>query len=222
MIIWLASFPRSGNSFFRVVSRTVFGREIYSVYAEKYAPADSKTLQEMDLDNELHLIKTHEMPSDANPAIYLVRDGRDALVSLAWYNLRDYVEPDQIISEKVFQEELKKQILSSMYGGWSNNFLAWTQRREQTVVVHFDHLITQPEQTVANAFKMVGIDLKREGKGNLPSFEDLHARNPSLYRKGKVGDWQTYMSDELHDLFWDEHGDAMKMLGFMHKNELNT
>jgi hypothetical protein len=217
VIIWLASFPRSGNSFFRVVSRTVFGRDIQSIYVEKYAPVDADELQRMARDSELHLVKTHEMPSDSNPAIYLVRDGRDALVSLAWYSLSSRIDPDQEVPEELFQKELKKQILSTKFGGWSNNVITWTQRRDQSVIIRFDDLIVQPEQTVAEAFEAVGLGLQRDGKGNVPSFEDLHARNPALYRKGKVGDWQTQIPDDLHTLFWEEHGKAMQLLGYSQK-----
>lgn len=32
MIVWLASYPRSGNTFLRVLFRHVFGIETYSVY----------------------------------------------------------------------------------------------------------------------------------------------------------------------------------------------
>ncbi len=38
-------------------------------------------------DAEIHFVKTHQLPGDNSPAIYLVRDGRDACVSYAHYRV---------------------------------------------------------------------------------------------------------------------------------------
>ena len=215
MIIWLASFPRSGNSFFREVSRNYFGREVYSIYQEKKASVDSTELQRMALDTEAYVVKTHEMPVDSNHSMYLVRDGRDALVSLTWYNLTSHLEPGRKVSDDEYAEALKAEILSDRYGGWSGNILAWTARQEKTVIVKFEELIANPEQVVADAFEMVGLPRHlRNGVPKVPSFDELHSRNPHLYRKGKVGGWQTQFPDDLHDLFWEKHGNAMETLGY--------
>ena len=37
------------------------------------------------MSNKVYFVKTHELPSDDSPAILLVRDGRDAMVSFAHY-----------------------------------------------------------------------------------------------------------------------------------------
>lgn len=215
MIIWLASFPRSGNSFFREVSRNYFGREVYSIYQEKKASVDATELQRMAQDVESSVVKTHEMPVDANHAIYLVRDGRDALVSLTWYNLTSLSEPDHKVSGDEYADALKTEILSDKFGGWSGNILAWTARQEKTVVVKFEELITSPEQVVADAFEMVGLPRhSKNGIPKMPSFDELHGRNPRLYRQGKIGGWKTQFPDDLHNLFWKKHGKAMDVLGY--------
>ena len=85
MIYWLASFPRSGNSFFRRVCRYNFKFIVYSKYTEKKAPVDQETLIKMAKSPEPYVVKTHDLPMDDAPAIYLVRDGRDALISYAWW-----------------------------------------------------------------------------------------------------------------------------------------
>ena len=48
--------------------------------------------QAIDADPEVHFLKTHELASDDDgyPSIYVVRDGRDAVVSFAHY-LIDFV-----------------------------------------------------------------------------------------------------------------------------------
>lgn len=214
MIIWLASFPRSGNSFFRVVSRNLFDREVYSIYPEKNKPLNPDELEYVKQDSEVFLVKTHELPSDSFPAIYLVRDGRDSLVSLSWFNLASRTSPNPEVSDKEFQKRLKNTILSEAFGGWSNNCQAWAGRSGQTTVVRFEDLIAQPEKIVAEAFAAIDLEFLRNEKRKLPSFEQLHSHNPFLYRKGKVGGWQDQMSEDLHGLFWKKHGKAMHAFGY--------
>ncbi len=90
-MIWLASFPRSGNTFFRIVLH-----EVYSIPSSSYHLEPDKPL---DPDYYTYpVVKTHLLPDqlkprDPNiPSIYLVRDGRDALVSIA-HQRSDLVAP---------------------------------------------------------------------------------------------------------------------------------
>jgi hypothetical protein len=214
MIVWLASFPRSGNGFFRVVCRTLFDINVYSIYPEARATVDADAIQKMSLDPKLYLVKTHELPSDAKPAIYLARDGRDSFVSLTWFNLTSQGKPEQDISEDDFQSRLKAQILSRDFGGWSAHVLGWTRRSAQTEIVKFENLIHEPEKVVLSALQSVGFEVERNKDGTYPSFEKLHKNNPHLYRKGKVGNWEAQMSPELRDLFWKEHGQAMDLMAY--------
>ncbi len=44
MIVWLASYPRSGNTFFRVILNSIFDIKTYSIYDDKGdIGADEKT-----------------------------------------------------------------------------------------------------------------------------------------------------------------------------------
>lgn len=101
--------------------------------------------------------------------------------------------------------------------GWnwcSNNILAWTRRPHNTTVVRFDDLIMRPEPTMADAFDAVGLDSRLAGKLKPSSFKQLQPRNPYLDRKGKIGGWQKEMPEDLHELFWKKHGEAMVALGY--------
>jgi len=101
MIIWLASYPRSGNTLVRLVLAQVYGYNTYSLY-------NDPDLRDMGMADILHqkdflregiveyenaekpyFVKTHLLPhaDDTNKAIYIVRDGRDTLVSHAHYRI---------------------------------------------------------------------------------------------------------------------------------------
>ena len=91
-IIWIASYPRSGNTFLRTILWYSFGLRSASIYPNdlggnraleeyvghiEHGPKMQMQLQE----NGAQLVKTHECATDNNPAIYVVRDGRAACVS---------------------------------------------------------------------------------------------------------------------------------------------
>ena len=97
MIVWLASYPRSGNTFLRIVLRHVYGVATYSVYedddpvARRKVGTDLVGYRPRPTDRTLmtdgpsvYFVKTHKRrKADGFPAICLVRDGRDAVVSNA-------------------------------------------------------------------------------------------------------------------------------------------
>lgn len=82
MIVWLASYPRSGNTFLRIVLHRLYGVPTYSVYDDddpvaqrvgpvlvKYRPrpADRKVMTE---GAEVHFVKMHKRrKADGHPAI---------------------------------------------------------------------------------------------------------------------------------------------------------
>jgi len=196
------------------VCKTVYETKIYSIYVEKKAYATAEDLERMAKSDEMYLVKTHEMPSDDNPAIYLVRDGRDTLVSWTWFELSKPEQQNTETTREQFLEALKTRILSQTYGGWSSNVLAWSRRKGKTAILKFEDLVARPEQTIPGILEEVGFkNLANTGK-SVPTFERLHASNPHLFRKGKVGGWKADMTDELHKLFWKKHGAAMDAMGY--------
>jgi len=239
MVIWLASFPRSGNTFFRILLYHIYGFKTYSIYNDplfeeigasevvghEKLPA---SIDELDRDSAIYFVKTHDLPKDNKNAIYLIRDGRDALVSYAKY-IRTFVNTNSImgIMRKVwynitpFKYTLKDCIVNNRhFGGWSNNVFSWTKRRKDahTFVIRYEDLINEPYKIVIEAIKSLNLNISNNEKGNVPTFEELHNRWPNFFRKGKVSSWKKEMTEELHELFWKYHGEAMTLFGYK-KNE---
>jgi hypothetical protein len=225
-MIWLASFPRSGNTFFRIVLYEVYGIESSEFRQDPNNPP------EPDYD-KYPVVKTHVLPhqlipNDPDiPAVYLVRDGRDALVSIA-HQKKDLIDP-----ETAFIENLREAILApggSFFGGWSQNVMQWLERA--LIVIRFEDLIVNPIECVERLRSI--IDLPEPKAEKLPTFEDLRTKDTALhrrfhpntsleererwwkkfFRRGKVGAWKDEMPDEFHRLFWKLHGDAMEKLGY--------
>src|SRR4029453_245635 len=90
MRVWLASFPRSGNIFARLVLKEVYGIASDTVYPNEAGGKLARFLAETAGDQPSDrpwFTKTHEIAAadESSPGVYLVRDGRDAYVSYAHF-----------------------------------------------------------------------------------------------------------------------------------------
>ncbi len=226
MKCWIASFPRSGNTYFRNILYYVYGIESSTWHKESTYPIDA------DYD-KFDFVKTHLLPSDLKPtdgkipAIYLVRDGRDAMVSIA-HHRSDIVQPGSD-----FAENLKDAIIAaegSFFGGWSRNVNEWIERAD--IIIKYEDLIKDPQAVLARVEQVV--DMPPANWVNLPDFKSMKFGKPKyggqttsktiqissedfskkFFRKGKAGSWKEEFTPELLELFSQRHGAVMDRLGY--------
>jgi hypothetical protein len=224
MIVWLASFPRSGNTMVRILLHKVYGQLSYSLYEERpgegfadmmgsagQIAADS--LEELRRQPEPCFVKTHGYPSDDSPALCLVRDGRDTLVSYAHFLLAH--EPD-VFGQYTFDEMLRRLVESTdFYGGWTANVLAWHERAASTPTVwlRYEDLVADPIGRLEAALSRLGIAVRLTGKPPV-AFHELHSRWPNFFRRGRPAAWRNEMNSELCELFWCYHNEPMRRFGY--------
>jgi len=232
MIVWLASYPRSGNTFLRALIYQVYGAYTHEFYTKDRDPGGfevlskifgaaptARSLDGMSGSKDYYLVKTHEMPEEDYPAIYIVRDGRDALVSHTHFVLHyDRQLPAEIQREE-YDDTLKMLIeTDGSFGGWSGNVRAWTARSTKTAIVRFEDLIQTPLDTLRQAMADVGYPLSELPAPNIPTFGELQKKLPPFFRKGRVGSWREEMREDLHELFWKRHGAMMHAMGYRSKD----
>jgi hypothetical protein len=228
MIVWLASFPRSGNTLVRILLHHVFGRQSYSLYEERPGEGGEENIASVmgsagqvsmdDLDvlrrrPDTSLVKTHGLPCDDSPALCLVRDGRDALVSYGHF-VRAY-EP-AAAGRRTFEDQLRILIESRVhFGGWSGNVRAWYARPGggPTVWLRYEDLVRDSLVRLSEAMGRLGVELRDTGAPP-PDFAGLHRRWPDFFRAGAIGGWRREMSEELHGLFWERHHEPMGWFGY--------
>jgi hypothetical protein len=227
VIVWLASFPRSGNTMLRILLRKVYGHPSHSLYDERPAGEGEESfagvmgsagqVTERDLDALRRgpgpcFVKTHEGPRDDSPALCLVRDGRDVLVSYAHF-VQAY-EP--ATAGSLGFHELLRMLIGSRehFGGWSDNVRAWyTRAGGRTAWLRYEDLLGEPLGPVEGALRRLGVELPARGASPV-DFASLHARWPEFFRRGTTGTWRDEMTDELHELFWQHHHEAMRWFGY--------
>ena len=227
MIVWLASFPRSGNTFLRIVLHRLYGITTSVVYdvdgvARRVDEAligyeDRPGSYEMMRDSEaLHFIKTHRQRDDlveqADRAICLIRDGRDALVS--WARQRSEADGSQY---RTILEALIETSGSRGTGSWGHNVLSWLQSPPTHAVhVRYEALIADPGAAAARIVGAVAPHLRLRANPRIPSFAELQMVDPLFFRRGVAATHHSELPDDLHSLFWSrpENRDAMSLLGY--------
>jgi glycosyltransferase involved in cell wall biosynthesis len=233
-MIWIASFPRSGNTFFRNILYEVYGLESATFHQDPGYYLD-KNYQAYPYV-KTHILPEQLEPSDSSiPAIYIIRDGRDALCSIA-HHRKDIIAPGSD-----YYENLKAAIIAekgTFFGGWSQNVLKWIKRAD--IVIRYEDLLLDPvgcaerlrsltdmpepmrEKTPSFEQLKFGIPKYGSGKDRNISEQEMRELAEKNFRKGKSGSWKEEMPPELHELFWSMHGDTMLHLGYSLAGEIVT
>ena len=215
-MIWLASFPRSGNTFFRNILYQVYGLESSTFHRDPQYPV-------IDNYQDYPFVKTHLLPTDIVPndpgikKVYLVRDGRDALVSMA-HHKKDIIKPGTDFYNNLLESILGWEDVD--FAGWSENVKQWLSVAD--LVIKYEDLIADPLREVERLRQIT--DLPDADADRLPTFEKLkfgtpkyggeRGRQDRAFRRGKSGGWQEEMPLELQQLFWELHGEGMERAGY--------
>lgn len=216
--VWLASFPRSGNTFIRNIFFHVYG--IDSLEDEKH----------LSTRGNIEFIKTHKLPFElsnynrkTDKVIYLVRDGRDSVCSLA-YKRKNIIDVNSDLEVNFMQAIRAHQ--GSFFGGWGTNILFWL--KEDPILIRFEDLVENPRRIFEEKLeKQIG--LPEPNWDELPTFERQKSGNsrfgnikrenvenfPNLFfRKGKVGVWKNEMSQKHQKMFLGLYKKYLVALGY--------
>ena len=220
MIIWLASYPRSGNTMFRQMMHRAFGRRTCTKYNWPLTPKDRKhvvpkaPLPMEGLWPEVHpalsrdatstyMVKTHDAPEGDQKTIYIVRHGLSAIRSYQHY-LRDVDKREYSVEDVIMG--------APMFGSWGGHLDAWNPlERPHTLVLKYEDLVERPDQELQRVADFTGFAKQAEWVNN---FDELHAAEPKVFREGHKVPPEHGFSEEQKQLFWALHGDWMAALGY--------
>jgi hypothetical protein len=234
MITWLAGYPRSGMNYLRTLLHHYYQIDTYHIYPDGPVDDESRRLAAitgfrprpmsipaMAAGESNYFVKTHELPADDFAAIYLIRDGRDALVSYAHFIIRSKALGDATPEEdtpEAFGQVLHDLIFyKASFGGWSRNVMAWTSRVPPPAIIRFEELVKaeRPLIVVQQALEAVGRSLGTPTRTTRPpTFAELHEISDRHFRRGMIGGWKDEMTHELIELFWKENGETMGRVGY--------
>lgn len=228
MIVWLASYPRSGNTLLRTVFHQTMGLQSLpersewkrllqaGIEPDEQSRAFGEIHPDMPWDEfypmasaseKVHLVKTHEGPIDEQPAIYVVRNGRKAIYSYLQYHRNLLPEIGRNLMELVTGHDY--------YGDWSSHYHAWNDESctAPRLLVRFEELREASPVLQQRLASFVG-HVSEPGMWENP-FESLHRKAPHVFREGK-SEWECPQewTQEVEWLFQVFHGGLMRSLGY--------
>ena len=188
--IWLASYPRSGNTLVRTILFQCFNLKTGSVYTEDFA--GNKKLEEYVghieqnedrsisfPEGNLPIIKTHALHKGENYTIYVIRDGRAAAASF-WEFTNPKVPMSNIIEGK------------HKFGRWCDHLNFWNPlMRPNTLLMKYEDILDDLDSTLM----ILSNFLEREIISNdLPSRNQI-AENDGKWVRKKT-DWRKVLTEK--------------------------
>ena len=230
--IFIAGFPKSGNTWMQsLISGILYGIDTqylpYRLALEIVPDVHARLFYKRF--GEVTFFKTHHLPRpEYKRVIYLVRDGRDALVS--------YYAMHKNLGVDVTLEEMVKNGKHLFPSKWHQHVKAWHQNpySADVITVTYENLINSPITELQKICKFAGIErseeiLKKVIEGN--SFENMNkkasrfkdldhidwvgGKGQQFFRAGKIGSYKNEMSLELQKYFEDESSNELQVLGYM-------
>ena len=203
----LSSYPRSGNTFLRTVLYQCFNLKSGSVYGNEFY--GNKKLEnyighiEHNEDSsitfpegQLAIIKTHEENIPNCPAIYIVRDGRAATVSLWEFYGRETSISDIIEGNYRF-------------GKWSDHINSWDPiSRPNTLLLKYEDILTNLDSVLLKLSVFLNQDVLNH---KLPPRETI-ADGRWVRKKTN---WESELYGENLDRFNELNKTLLKQFGYL-------
>lgn len=202
--IWLASYPRSGNTLCRLILHRMCGVKTQSIY-----DGEESWFQELGFVGPDHnaIVKTHisgdvmkgvEMvTSGPHESIVVVRDGLETIASQYAFGDATFEPPytpaDMIIGKHD-------------YGTWSDFYKYWLPRAD--VVVRYEDMIDDPFAVACELAEWLGVEAV---DAELPTQDEVNTHVRHCTFSGPK--WPKILHG-YEDLFWDVNGSMMERLGY--------
>ncbi len=215
MIIWLSSYPRSGNTFLRTLLKSCLEQDTYSIYNDNDIGGDPGlseitghrvlecafgspcfNLEPLRSSNEIFFLKTHEVDRSlvepGDKVIYIIRNGYAATFSFQKY-LKEYDYQNITFLELILGIDFPG-------GSWSDHVSGWMEEEySDTLLLRFEEVTEQPKIAIDQIAKFSGLNVIEY---RIPEFDELQNLNPRFFRKGKREDFKGNISKEENLYFW--------------------
>jgi hypothetical protein len=250
MILNIVSYPRSGNSFFttqllqfgstwKYQGRDVIFKPVARLFAFEHAEYD---VERVDWNNKptipgeedfqpndyimdqtsVYVYKRHDFPGGfAGPRIYLLRDGRDVLLSFARHKvLNRALLADSRNQELICRQELPmrllneeaNRILDDPNAQWGDTVINGVDHINTHAVVKYEGLKRDGLFICIAALANAGYKVTKVTEP--PTWADLKARAPQFYWRGRVGNYHCLHPDIIRT-FERKNEKALKRFGYL-------
>jgi hypothetical protein len=230
--VFIVGYPKSGNTWFRfLVAGVVYGVDL------NYAPSHLV----YDLVPDIHYLpfykryqtpmyfKSHHLPRpEYRKAIYLLRDGRDVMVSYLHHLTA-------IKGESILLSDLVENKIKLPFGPWHVHVESWMQNPYDAniMTIRYENLINQPLNELHRFCEFLGIEREDSLLTQViekSSFASLQKKENEIqnfgettrwpgtknfFRRGKIGSYKDEMSPEILNMFMEKAGQTLRKYGYL-------
>jgi hypothetical protein len=212
---FIASYPRSGNTWLRfVLADLVSGRAVDFEEVERLIPnVGNQADAPQTLAGGGRMIKTHEAyRPEYRRGVYLYRDARDVLVS--WYRVTR-ADPTRLDDLHEFAASFTSPE-ASPYGAWHDHVRSWLTASESNPGIRtyqFEALRADPVRGIAEVAEFCGIpaskqqisealdrntaaDMSKREESNREFLQRSFGRMSVGVREGRSGNWRGVLDEE--------------------------
>jgi hypothetical protein len=206
--IFLASYPRSGNTLVRTILYQCFNLKSGSIYRNDLGGNSELERYvghiEMASDGRisypeggLPLLKTHSYHKGNNLTIYVLRDGRAATASL--WSFTDPKVPMRDIIEG-----------NNRFGKWCDHLNFWKPHiRPNTLFLRYEDILDDLNSSLIKLSNFLGREII---SFDLPSREEISDDDGKFVRKKT--DWKDVLYDKDLDRFNEINDQCLKQFGY--------
>jgi Sulfotransferase domain len=243
--IFLVTYPKSGTTWMRfLIGNYLTGNQCN--YSNLYSIMPGLHVSDQESSNwckfQPRFIQSHfPFTPDYRKVVYVVRDGRDVAVSFYFHLIKHW----HLDIETPFSE-----FLVQFNGGsfahktpWADHVLNWLDNSPSDfLLVRYEDLQDNAAVELTKVLEFAGLSVDSDAVQSaleFSSFERLqqyekyqfHLSNSPLalsdssiqfMRKGQVGDWRNYFTEELLEQFMQVHGKALERLGYLSDDRRNA
>ncbi|MCC0177745.1 sulfotransferase domain-containing protein [Waterburya agarophytonicola K14] len=247
--MYVVGYPKSGNTWLCFLLAYCLNAEYDDLDAPGIHPTNDYQRQYVkggfdrpSYQNQTgKILKTHrqdlEEISLEDPVVYLVRDGRDVMVSYYFFK-NTYFYARNLPFWKRFLFQIRKSLkissnsksnyrdfsafLQQYTPEWITHISIWLERKP-TAIIRYEDLKADPEATLNKLFAQLNVTVASEIIQEalfIFDFKQLSQRKEgeedrtSFFRKGIVGDWQNHFSRGDLNFFQQQAAKVMSRLGY--------
>lgn len=193
MNIHLASFPRSGNKYAQQLLH-VLGNKCRTVYP---VPSDIDEIAPTWDGKETGVfLKTHELRTEEQAGIYLVRNPLDVYCSYARY-----------ITHLTGKHTTPHELMLNT--SWSSHVLSWDV--PGVYLLRYETLLTNPS-AIQKTCESLG--MSSATVNSMPDWNSLHTNCPWYYQQGRANRWKEELTLKEVQLCVARNRDTMTRFGY--------
>ena len=219
--IFIVGFPKSGNTWMQsLISGIVYGTHtefMSDQLAQEIVPDVHARTHYKRLGN-VNFFKSHHLPQpNYRKVIYLIRDGRDAMVSYYHYNQNRGLE--------VTLEEMIMNGLHIMPSKWYEHVQLWQENPydAEIITIKYEDLLSNPLRELKRLCHFINIDRANDLLQKVISLNHINnmrervsqnngmanksftgSKGVKFFRRGSTGDYRKEMSPKLEVYFRNE------------------